>query len=206
MFLEGFNRGTGEKPMTELEELAAEALAAVPADAEAPTLERMQQLAAEVNDIDERIAKNEARIAELNARRTQIVMSELVDLMDTAQVPMLEVGGRKFKAQAYYKAAIPVEDQDHPGYDWLEANAAGDLIKNQVVADFPRGSEEEAKTAEHLMKLRFQMAQVRRIRTVHWATLTKWLKETHESGDLMPPLETVGGSVGRIVKITKAKE
>jgi hypothetical protein len=187
--------------------LAAEAQAASPGLPGAPpTLERMQQLAAEVADIDDRIAKNEARIKELADRRNAIVFKDLVELMDDAQVGKLEVGGWVFKAGPYYKAAIPVEDQNHPGYAWLEANDAGDLIKNQVVLEFPRGAEDDAKLAEDLCRKRFQQADVSRKRAVHWGTLTKWLKETHEGGHTMPPLDVIGGTVGRVVKITKAKE
>lgn len=189
-------------------ELAAEATASPPDKASAPTLERMQALAAEVNDIDERIAKNEERIKELQKRRYEIVAGELVEMMDEAHVPFLQVGNKKFKAEPYYKAVIPAENPE-PGLDWLEQNDAGDLVKNEVVAFFPRGSEEEAKEAVDFLRQRFQMAQVERKRTVHWMTLTSWLKEMHQSSDqnkVMPPLDLIGGIIGRIVKITKAKE
>jgi hypothetical protein len=189
-------------------ELAAEAAAVSPDEPEAPTLERMQALAAEVNDIDTRIAKNQARIDELNERRLKIVAGELIDMMDATHIQMLQVGGRKFKAEPYYKAVIPAEDPE-PGLDWLEENDAGDLVKNEVVAFFPRGAEEEAKLAADLLKKRFQMADVSRKRTVHWMTLTKWLKEMHQSSDInkiMPPLDLIGGIIGRIVKISNLKE
>jgi hypothetical protein len=184
--------------------VAAEAATVPPVEAEAPTLERMQALAEEVNDIDERIAKNEARIKELQDRRYAILGTELVDLMDRAHVPMLQVGKRKFTAAPYYKAVIPTENPG-PGLDWLEANDAGDLIKNEVVAAFPRGAEDEAKLAADLLRKRFQMAAVERRRTVHWATLTSWLKEVHQSGDTLPPLDLIGGTIGRTVKITNTK-
>jgi len=171
-----------------------------------PTLERMRQLAAELNDIDDRIAKNELRITELKTRRMAILTTDLVELMDDADVPLLQVDGRQFKAVPYYKAAIPVEDQNHPGLAWLEANDAADLIKNQIVVEFARGSNEDAILAERLIKTRFQQAEVLRRRSVHHATLTKWLKELHESGEQLPPLDLIGGTVGRIVKITQVKE
>jgi len=186
-------------------ELSAEAAASPPEEAAAPTLERMQELAAEVNTLDDRIAKGEALLAELNARRYAIVSSELVEMMDTAHIQMLQVGGRKFKAQPYYKAVIPVADQNHPGFTWLEEHEAGDLIKNQVIATFPRGTEDEAKLAVDLLRKRFQMATVENRRDVHHMTLTKWLKEMHESTDpnkIMPPLDLIGGTIGRVVKIS----
>jgi hypothetical protein len=189
-------------------QLAEEAMAVPPEEAPAPTLERMQALAAEVNDIDERIVKNQQRIDELNARRQEIVTKELVDMMDATHIPMLQVGDRKFKAEPYYKAVIPAENPE-PGLDWLEDNDAGDLIKTEVIASFPRGCEAEAVEAYRLLRERFQMADTTRKRTVHWMTLTKWLKELHQSHDMnkiMPPLDIIGGIIGRIVKISKIKE
>ena len=186
-------------------ELAAEAAAASPDEPAANTLERMQQLAAEVNDIDDRIAKNEARIKELKERRQAIVASELIDMMDQTHIQMIQVGGRKFQASPYYKAVIPVAEQNHPGFQWLEEHEAGDLIKNSVTAFFPRGAEDEAALAVDLLRKRFQMATVERKREVNHMTLTKWLKELHQSGDpnkVMPPLDVVGGTIGRVVKIT----
>jgi len=40
---------------------------------------------------------------------------------------------------------------------------------------------------------------------VHWMTLTSWLKELHQSGDTLPPLDIIGGTMGRAVKITNLK-
>jgi len=190
-----------------LAELAAEATAAgdSPEEVATPTLERMQQLAAEVNDIDERIAKNEARIKELQARRLAILSRELVELMDTAHVPMMQVGRRKFTAGPYYKAALPPEEPG-PGLDWLEEHKAGDLIKNEVVATFPRGADDEAILAADLLRKRFQMATIERKRTVHWMTLTSWLKEMHQGGETLPPLDIIGGTIGRTVRITNTNK
>lgn len=187
-------------------ELAAEAAAVPPEEAPAPTLERMQQLAEEVNNIDNDIAHIEIQLAELNERRTKILTNELIDMMDQTHVDLLQVGGRKFKASSYYKASIP-SDNPEPGLNWLEAHDAGDLIKNVVEVSFAREHAEKAIEAMNLIKQRFQMAAVERKRTVHWATLTSWLKETHLGGEkTMPPLDIIGGTIGRVVKITKEKE
>lgn len=193
-------------------ELAAEAIAAAFPEgkeaAERPTLESMQALAEEVIDIDERIEKNEARIRELRARRDTILTASLVDMMDEAGVSLLQVGDRKFQAGPFYKALIPVEDQNHPGLVWLDEHGAGDLIKNVITVTFPKGSDDEARLAEQLIRQRFQMADVTRQRAVHHMTLTAWLKEMHQSTNpnkVMPPLDVIGGIIGRIVKISKAK-
>lgn len=189
-------------------ELAAEAttVAAQAAPPEAPTLERMQQLAAEILDIDNRIEKNTARIEELMERRNTIVMGDLVEMMDATRITKLEVDGHTFKAGPYYKAVIPSENPT-PGLDWLEAHDAGDLVKNAVVAAFPRESAAEAIAAAQLLRERYQMATVTRERSVHWMTLTAWLKEAHQSGDpeRMPPLDLIGGKIGRVVRVTKPK-
>lgn len=185
-----------------LAELAAEA---VPPDDSAPTLERMQVLAAEVNDIDERIAKNQARILELQERRNTILGTELVEMMDRAHVPLVQVGTRKFVVGQFYKAVLPNENPQ-PGLDWIDENGYGDIIKNEVTAQFPKGADDEARLAADLLRKRFQMASISSKRTVHHMTLTSWLKELHQSGDTLPPLDIIGGTMGRTVRISDLKK
>ncbi len=188
--------------------LAAEAEASPPEAAEPATLERMQALAAEVNKIDDELGELEAQVKELVDRRNKILGKDLIEMMDTKHVEKLQVSGRIFKAGPYFKAAIPAENP-MPGLDWLEAHEAGDLIKNEVGAVFPRGFEEEAQEAFKMLVEHYQMATIERKRSVHWATLTSWLKEMHLSTDpnkVMPPLDIIGGIIGRVVKVTNAKE
>lgn len=184
---------------------AAEAAVSPAGGASAPTLEQMRALAAEVVDIDQRVAKNQARISELQARRNTILTRELVEMMDHegARLTHLEIDGWSFRPRHYVHANIPKENPD-PGHDWLEKHKAGDLIKNTVTAEFPREHAAMAKKAERYLREHFQMATVARTRFVPWARLTSWLRELILSDDpkkIVPPLDIMGASVGRVVEV-----
>lgn len=173
----------------------------------AGSLEQAQKLGAEVNELDKRIAKGEELLRELKARKNQILSRELVDMMDNLKIEDFSVAGRTFEAKPYVHASIPEEHRD-TAHDWLEENDAGDLIKYEVVATFPKDSTDEVKALEKFIRERYQMATVETKRGVPWARLTSWLKELVEStaeDKVMPPLDIMGATIGRVVKIKVKK-
>jgi hypothetical protein len=187
-------------------ELAAEAAAseeAPPADA----LELAQRYGAEINKINERLDKWAIEAKKISDRKNEIVGKLLPDLMDSNRIEKLQVDGVGFEVANYYKASIPSDNPD-PGHDWLEEHDHGDLIKNTIVITLPKDSEELAKEIETTLRQRYQEAQVERKRAVPWASLTSWLKELWESTDpekVLPPLDIMGATVGRIVKVKPKK-
>lgn len=188
-------------------EISAEALAAEtppPADA----LEYAQQLGAEVNHIDARLVKWEIEAKKIQNRRNEILGKLLPDLMDEKKIEKFQVDGVGFAVDNYYKASIPSDDPD-PGHDWLETHGHGDIIKNTIVVTLPKESEEMAKEIESYVRQRYQEAMVERKRTVPWASLTAWLKELWLSEDpakVLPPLDIMGATIGRIVKVKPKKQ
>ena len=172
------------------------------------TLENIQALGAEVNTLDERIARGETLMSELRARRNQIITREMVEMMDAANVEAITVAGRTFETKPYYKASIPEEHRD-AAHTWLEEHEAGDLITYELVVSFPKDCQEEAERLERYARENFQMAEVSKKRAVPWARLTSWLREMFEKQDettVLPPLEIMGATVGRVVKIKEPKK
>lgn len=199
---------SGEPKADFLSDLAQEA--ADQADLPPPkdALEEAQRLGAEVNYLDARLALWAEKAAELQGRRALILGRELPDLMDSKKIEAFTVDGVPFKVDNYYKASIPSDNPD-PGHDWLEEHGHGDLIKNTIVVTLPKDSEEMAKEIEDYVRQRYQQAVIERKRQVPWASLTSWLKELWESTDpekVLPPLEIMGATVGRIVKVGKPKK
>lgn len=189
-----------------MDELAAEMDA--PAETPPASLEAIQALGAEVNTLDERLAKGEALMNELRARRNQILSRDMVEMMDKVDVEFVGVAGRTFTVAPYYKASIPEEHRDE-AHAWLEEHDAGDLITYELVVSFPKDCQEEAERLERYARENFQMAEVNKKRAVPWARLTSWLKELFEKQDettVIPPLEIMGATVGRVVKIKEPKK
>ena len=171
-------------------------------------LEEAQRLGAEVNHIDSRLARWQEEADKIQKRKNEILGRQLPDLMDSKKIEAFTVDGVPFKVDNYYKASIPSDNPD-PGHNWLEEHGHGDLIKNTIVVTLPKDSEEMAKEIEDYVRQRYQQAIVERKRQVPWASLTSWLKELWESPDpekVLPPLDIMGATVGRIVKVGKPKK
>lgn len=192
-----------------MNDLAAEAEAAAASEANPPdALEYVQKLGSEVNSIDARLAKWEIVADELKKRKNEILSRVLPDFMDEKRIEDFSVDGKKFEVKPYFKASIPSDDPD-PGHNWLEEHGYGDIIKNTIVITLPKDSEDMAKEIEDTIRQRYQQAVVERKRAVPWASLTSWLKELWTSEDpekVLPPLDIMGATVGRVVKVSEKKK
>jgi len=168
--------------------------------------------ATEVRDLEKEISDLERRMDDLKATRHALLTSTLPQMMDQIGVSTItvEASGNlpscKFTVRPYYSANISAkwpQSRRSDAYAWLDGHGAGDLIKTTVEAAFPR--EERSKAIETARLLQDSGANVTVDERVHSGTLTSWLRETVETGGDLPPLDVIGGAVGRIVKIEEAK-
>ncbi len=190
-----------------LAELAEEAAQTPPPPQDEDALAMANRLGAEVNKLDALQAKLEIHMKKLAERRNAILGRELVDLMDERKIEAFVVDGRTFSVDNYYKASIPKEHSEE-AHNWLENHNAGDLITYEIKVSFPKDSEDESTRLCDYIRQNFQMADVENKRGVPWARLTSWLKELWLSPDpkkVLPPLEIMGATVGRVVKIKDRK-
>lgn len=191
--------------MTTLDDAESDAAEQTEAPGREDALATMQALVEEVNDIDDRIAKNTDRIAELRARRNAILSRELIDLMDNHKVDHLGAQGRTFVSETFCKASITKDNpRAQAAYDWLEANDGADLLKRQVVVQFPDGFQDEADRLAQYARENYQMARVTTERAVPWARLTSWVKERLKKG-LAVEMDLLGASAGRYVKVKEPR-
>lgn len=196
----------------------------------APTPEESQnitKLGLELVDIDVRLAKYALVARDLTTRKLELQMRVLVDAMDAVGQDVIGLGeqGVDLVLNDYFKAGLPNPDADpkiseedrarlvelrQQGVAFLSEDAP-DILTTTVTVTLPKGSLEKAKeiagylTSEQGMGL--EPERVRLEEGVHWATLTSYVKEQvreRKRSDL--PLEALGATVGRIVKIVKRKK
>lgn len=161
----------------------------------------------EIEDLETQLA---ARKAELNT----MFRDELPDLMDKIGSRSIELEGEGnqppfiAKLVPYYYANIGAdwpEEKRKAAFDWLESNGHGDLIKTNVAVPFKR--EERKKALELVEKLRADLNLFPTIKEeVHFMTMKAWLREQVENRGELPPLELIGGDVGRVVEIKPVKK
>lgn len=196
----------------------------------APTPEESQnltKLGLELVEIDQRLEKWALLAKELMARKTELQMKVLVDAMDAVGQDVIGLGdqGVDLKLDDYFKAGLPNPDADPKITDeerarLAELRAAGiaflsedapDILTTTVTVTLPKGSLEKAReivgalTSEQGFGL--EPGRVKLEEGAHWATLTSYVKEQvreRKRSDL--PLEALGATVGRIVKIVKRKK
>jgi hypothetical protein len=169
--------------------------------------ERLRDDVMEIEDLT-------TRLETATARRQKRVAETIPGLMDEARVPSITLAAAgnlpsvTVSVRPYYRANIAADwepEKRKVAFDWLDANGCGDLIKTSVSARFAR--EDRARALEVVAMLREAgVSDVEVDQAVAWATLTSWLKKRHEDSLPLPPLDVIGGTVGRVAEIKPVKE
>jgi hypothetical protein len=182
-----------------------------PSAAESKKLARLGQ---ELTDLDTKIDRLKKELEETSKRRNEMAFKEIPDFMERIGQDKIGLPGSNVDLvlEPYYHANIAAEwepERREKAFAWLEKHGHGDLIKTTVSITFPR----RALAAAH-----FLVAQIKKISSkkytipepemamgVPWNTLTAFVKEQVEKGVVLP-LDTLGATVGRIVKVKGRKK
>lgn len=194
----------------------AAVLAAMSTDVYVPPPEKVtaaRELAKKVRDLRLNVAdwdeqSKEAKKVILDIERNKLpeMLQELklrgMDLEAEGNLPAYSV-----KLKPYYFANIKADWSDEEreaAFKYLEDRGDGDLIKTVIMIELPRGERKTAIRVEKALdKLKVPYTSEK---AVHSATLTAWLKELVEVHKEVPPLETLGASVGNMVSVKPIKE
>lgn len=173
--------------------------------------------AAEARDIDLRIAELEQQLNDAKKHRRDLYEKIIPDLFDATGIDHIGLSTTgnlpavDYVMRTYFRAGIAAswdDDRKEEGFALLRKRGAGDLIKVELSARFPKGCEEIAKRlATELQNTTTASVEVKT--SVHPQTLTAWLRELYEVRHLSMPLEElekIGASVGRVVAAVDRKE
>lgn len=191
------------------EELAADAAYMKPLSSEGQLIE-LRRYGAVLLELERTIKKTEERLDELKQQKFELEQRTLPDLMDAAKVDRIGLSGAGVDVvvKPYYKASIPEEHAEEAAY-WLDQNGHGDLMKTILSVEFTTGENEHVANVETLIRSYFrgrndiQREPIKK-QTVHWKTLTSFVKEQLTRGEVIP-LDILGATVGRVAKITTRK-
>ena len=165
-------------------------------------LARIKSAAQSMRDAKLEIQNIEERLAQAKERYRTLERQELPDLMAEAGMPKMTIAAEgnlpafEIKVKPFARANIAAnwpEEKRQAAFDWLESNGHGDLIKTCITIDIPK--EQHADAVDLLQKLQTMGYRPNAEETVHFMTLSKWLKECIGKG-LIVPLDIVGGEVG----------
>lgn len=171
-------------------------------------LAQVRELVIAFRALEEKKSDLEERLKETNRELQEMQFKTLPDAFDQSGVSSLgvEADGNhpafEAKAQPYYRANIAADwepKRREAAFSLLKSLGHEDLIKTEVIVSFARGEAEKAgQLLERLTKVGYS-PWVKE--GVSWQTLTAWLKEQVEQRNNIPPLEPLGATVGRVVKI-----
>lgn len=165
--------------------------------ADKASLEKVVAKAQRIIDLEGEIATAELRLKELNQSLTSVACEELPGLMNSLAIKEFTLtNGAKVVIKPIVSASIPTEagiekirdkdeqsdarDRFERALEYLEAEGAGSLIKNMVVAELGKGAEKLAKRC--VLALKKLKVEATTMRGVHAQTLTAWVKERLEAG------------------------
>jgi hypothetical protein len=161
----------------------------------------------------------EGQVAAVKARIQVRIRETIPELLVLAKVPAitLEAEGNhpayEIKLKDFYRAGISAEwepEKQQAAFDALADLDSGDLIKTTVTLRFGRDDREKALLVVALLRDQQGLAVGENFeikQAVHQATLTKWLRERlqHKPPLPVPPLDVIGGDVGRVAEIKPVK-
>lgn len=176
---------------------------------------RARDLQAEIKDMEELLKERKKQLLTVTQR-------DLVDIFDDANVTDIGIPkegnqpGFRAVLKPFYHANIAADWSDErraAAFSWLDENGHGDIIKDTIVVEFPRGTRErQLKVMSWLDKEKISYSQAL---AVPWNTLTSLIKTLTEKmrvaqadgREVTPlPLETLGATVGRVVEVKPIKE
>lgn len=173
-------------------------------------LSELRQMGEVLLNLEENILKTADRLEDLKRQRQELSMRTIPDLMDLAGIDKIGLAGTgtEMIVKPYYHANIPEENATEAS-TWLDEHGHGDLMRTVVSVDFGPGEHEHATNVVTLINSYFRgRNDIQREpvikNAVHWKTLTSFVKEQLEAGELLP-LEVLGAKVGRQAKIAKRK-
>jgi hypothetical protein len=180
---------------------------------DAPTAEglaKLSQHGRRLLEVESRIIDAEEELRALKSERNDITMRQMPEVFDEVGTDHIGIPGAgvDLVLQPYYSASLPRDDleRQEAGFRWLEENGHGDLIKATVTIEFTRSEIEKARElAEKVQDLLGDERSVGIVTSVHWQTLTAFVREQIEKYNAVLPLDVLGATVGRVVKIKKRK-
>lgn len=180
----------------------------------APTgnLTAAQAAARRYRDLQLTIANLEDQLAAHKRELRTMQFEQLPDLMDQAGVDSLGLPAEgnhpafDLKLVPFYQASIPAEwspARREAAFKALSDLGHEDLIKTDITISLPR---QERQTALRIIAALEQFQVTPQIReSVHHKTLTAWLQEMFEARNPLPPLDVIGATIARIVKVKERR-
>jgi hypothetical protein len=180
--------------------------------AEKPSQDKLDAVKSDLREVRDLLIEKqntEEHLTELNKSINDKIRNSLPTIFQETGITSLtleptgNLPAYSAKLDTEVKAGITREftpEQRQDAMDWLVANGADSLIKSVITITLDRN--EYDKALKLVKEFKAKGLDVSLDTTVHWATLSSWLRERFEAQDLPPNIVTIGGTISPIVRIT----
>lgn len=167
-------------------------------------LKELQKKANEALFLQDEIEALELQTKNLKEQFRVLTESSIPDLMSAIGIKKFETDlGAEVKIKDFINGSLPKEPQKRAeALDYLNANNAGDLVKNTFGVKLNKEQQTEAVDLEAY--LRALKVDFERKEDVHPQTLAAWARDRMREG-VATELETIGLYAGKHAKITRAE-
>jgi transposase-like protein len=180
------------------------------------TVDQVRTAAAHARDLEFRKQGLEEQLADVKYQLRTMYWRTLPEMMEGAGVDQVGVAAEgnlsafDLTLEEHVSANIGVNwtpERRNAAIRWLEDNGHADLVKTEVVTEFPREARDEAVQFVERSTANLPLgAEVSVRETVNPMTLRAWLRREMKAGRQLPPLDLIGAAIARVAKLKKREE
>lgn len=176
-------------------------------------IERVRDKVRALRDLELREISITEQLTDIHLQKQTLIQKDLPDLFNEAGVDSITIQAEgnqpSYTAdlKPFYTANIAAswpQDKREAAFQWLQDNGHQDLIKTEIVITLGRGEADTAAKVQAALKaldVPFTSSL-----SVHFQTLSAFVKEQITKYHKTIPLEILGAQVGENVKIKLQKE
>ena len=182
--------------------------------AETDVVKRARMFAIALQELRQELTDLEARAETVKAAINKLEIEDLPAAMDEAGVDSLGVPAHgnypafDIEINPVFEGGIPAswpDDRRQAALEAMESYGYGDLIKVELAVRLPKGQIDVARSIQDVIETDYGYTpEVKQ--TIHTQTFRGWLRDAYKRGLTIPPLEVIGGFVGRKAKIKERDE
>ena len=145
-------------------------------------LSRLADLAIRMRRLENDIEIQEAQLLEAKAKLKQISEDYIPDLMQEIGVEKITLSNGLKLSCKFFASGKVLDDQ---AYDWFENNGFADLVKCELTVKSRRIEKQDLADVKQLIRdSGFEFTEKD---SIHWQTLSAFLREHIEEGKPIPP-------------------
>lgn len=147
-------------------------------------LSRLANLAIEMRKIENEIEATEAKLVELKSNLRKVSEDHIPSLMDEIGISKITLSNGLKLSTKFFASGKVLDDQV---YDWFEKEGFADIVKCVLTVNTRRIEKQDlapVKAVLREMGLEFGEKD-----SIHYQTMSSWLRERIEAGMSLPPAD-----------------